>query len=101
MKCPKCGNELEEGKLLCEQCGEEIKIVPDFYIELEAQMDETISNIVENISVDENSQQDAEADEPQKTEADEQKVSEIIIRSTVLYILVKKRSLQFFQHLQL
>ena len=72
MKCPKCGNELEEGKLLCEQCGEEIKIVPDFDIELEAQMDETISNIVENISVDENSQQDAEADEPQKTEADEQ-----------------------------
>ena len=51
MKCPKCGNELEEGKLLCEQCGEEIKIVPDFDIELEAQMDETISNIVENISV--------------------------------------------------
>ena len=72
MKCPKCGNELEEGKLLCEQCGEEIKIVPDFDIELEAQMDETISNIVENISVDENSQQVAEADEPQKTEADEQ-----------------------------
>ena len=72
MKCPKCGNELEEGKLLCEQCGEEIKIVPDFDIELEAQMDETISNIVENISVDEYSQQDAEADEPQKTEADEQ-----------------------------
>ena len=58
MKCPKCRNELEEGKLLCEQCGEEIKIVPDFDIELEAQMDETISNIVENISVDENSQQD-------------------------------------------
>ena len=72
MKCPKCGNELEEGKLLCEQCGEEIKIVPDFDIELEAQIDETISNIVENISVDENSQQVAEADEPQKTEADEQ-----------------------------
>ena len=43
MKCPKCGNELEEGKLLCEQCGEEIKIVPDFDIELQSQKDETIS----------------------------------------------------------
>ena len=34
MKCPNCGNELEEGKLLCEHCGEEVKIVPDFDIEL-------------------------------------------------------------------
>ena len=71
MKCPKCGNELEEGKLLCEQCGEEIKIVPDFDIELETQMDETISNIVENISVDEISQQDMETDGHQKTDAEE------------------------------
>ena len=83
MKCPKCGNELEEGKLLCEQCGEEIKIVPDFDIELEAQMDETISNIVENISVDENSQQDAEADEPQKTEADEQEDADDLKETTI------------------
>ncbi len=82
MKCPKCGNELEEGKLLCEQCGEEIKIVPDFDIELEAQMDETISNIVENISVDENSQQVAEADEPQKTEADEQEDADDLKRKS-------------------
>lgn len=49
MKCPKCGNELEEGKLLCERCGEEIKIVPDFDIELEAQMNETISSMAEDI----------------------------------------------------
>ena len=83
MKCPKCGNELEEGKLLCEQCGEEIKIVPDFDIELEAQMDETISNIVENISVDENSQQVAEADEPQKTEADEQEDADDLKETTI------------------
>ena len=34
MKCPKCGNELEEGKLLCEKCGEEIQIVPDFENEI-------------------------------------------------------------------
>ena len=27
MKCPNCGNELKEGNLLCEHCGEEVKIV--------------------------------------------------------------------------
>ena len=30
MKCPKCGNEIEDGKLYCGVCGEEIRIVPDF-----------------------------------------------------------------------
>ena len=30
MKCPNCGAEMEEGKLYCEHCGEDIHIVPDF-----------------------------------------------------------------------
>lgn len=30
MKCPKCGKTLPEGKLFCENCGEEINIVPDY-----------------------------------------------------------------------
>ena len=30
MKCPNCGEELKEGYLYCEKCGEEIMIVPDF-----------------------------------------------------------------------
>ena len=38
MKCPKCGNQLSEGKLLCEKCGEEVKYVPDFDIELEHEL---------------------------------------------------------------
>ena len=50
MKCPNCGKEIEEGKLLCEHCGEEIKIVPDFDIELEAQLNETINNMAEDIT---------------------------------------------------
>ena len=50
MKCPSCGKEIEEGKLLCEHCGEEIKIVPDFDIELEAQLNETINNMAEDIT---------------------------------------------------
>ncbi len=49
MKCPKCGNELDEGKLLCEKCGEEIKYVPDFDIELENQLKESISTMMEDM----------------------------------------------------
>ena len=29
MVCPKCGAEMPEGALLCEKCGEEIRVVPD------------------------------------------------------------------------
>lgn len=45
MKCPNCGNLIPEGKLLCEHCGEEINIVPEFDIEIEAQINETLGNI--------------------------------------------------------
>lgn len=46
MKCPKCGNELKEGHLICEQCGEEIRIVPDFEPEIENSITETLSTLV-------------------------------------------------------
>lgn len=41
---------MEEGKLLCEKCGEEVKIVPDFDIELEARLKESISSMIEEIA---------------------------------------------------
>ena len=30
MKCPKCGETLEDGAVYCDHCGEEIHIVPSF-----------------------------------------------------------------------
>ena len=45
MKCPNCGNELKEGHLICEICGEEIQIVPDFEPEIENRMTETLSTL--------------------------------------------------------
>lgn len=30
MKCSRCGNEIEEGKLFCSICGQEVQLVPDF-----------------------------------------------------------------------
>lgn len=58
MKCPKCGRELEEGKLLCENCGEEVKIVPEFDIELEDKLKETISSMLKNITAEEQGEDD-------------------------------------------
>lgn len=73
MKCPKCGNELDEGKLLCEKCGEEIKYVPDFDIELEEQLKESISTMLEELSEEEPQKketkyEDFEADDDLKDE---------------------------------
>lgn len=45
MKCPQCGNELKEGHLICEKCGEEIRIVPDFEPEIENSITETLSTL--------------------------------------------------------
>ena len=48
MKCPNCGMELAEGKLYCEQCGEDIHIVPDFEPEVESTMAESLGHVFEN-----------------------------------------------------
>lgn len=45
MKCPHCGNEMIEGHLICEVCGEEIRIVPDFEPEIENSITETLSTL--------------------------------------------------------
>ena len=49
MKCPNCGAEMEEGKLYCEHCGEDIHIVPDFEPEVEYNMEQTMSDIVKEM----------------------------------------------------
>ena len=46
MKCPHCGHEMPDGYLLCEKCGEEIQIVPDFEPEIENSITETLSTLV-------------------------------------------------------
>ena len=41
---------MEEGKLLCEYCGYEVKIVPEFDIELEDRLKESISSMMEDMA---------------------------------------------------
>ncbi len=46
MKCPVCGNEIKDEQLYCEYCGYEIRIVPDFEPEIENNIQETMSGVV-------------------------------------------------------
>lgn len=66
MKCPNCGNELKEGYLICEKCGEEIQIVPDFEPEIENSITETLSTLAalqEGEDTQVKSQEDEETEE--------------------------------------
>lgn len=47
MKCPNCGYEMQENSLYCENCGEDIHIVPDFEPEIELNIDSIISEIAD------------------------------------------------------
>ncbi len=49
MKCPNCGADIPVGLLYCEQCGEDIHIVPDFEPEVELNIEQTISGIAKDI----------------------------------------------------
>lgn len=72
MKCPKCGNELAEGKLLCEKCGEEVKYVPDFDIELEDKLKESISSMMEELAEPEPQKRVSEKETYEDFEADDE-----------------------------
>ena len=53
MKCPNCGEEMAEGMLYCEHCGEDIHIVPDYEPELERSMELTMNGILEDLHEEE------------------------------------------------
>ena len=49
MKCPKCGNEIPEGSLFCENCAAEIKIVPVYETRLEEQISISMESVTKAI----------------------------------------------------
>lgn len=94
MKCPHCGNELEEGHLICEKCGEEIRIVPDFEPEIENSITETLSTLAalqEGEDTDHRPQGDgkseAEQSEPQQEEEDVEDDRKIWVIVSIVIIL--------------
>lgn len=49
MICPKCGNEMGEGKMYCEKCGEEIQFVPNYEPEIENSISDVLSDVADQI----------------------------------------------------
>ena len=93
MKCPKCGHELKEGHLICEICGEEIQIVPDFEPEIENSITETLSTLVvlqEGVSGEEILQEDGETGKSrrQKTDKPSETGKKIWVVASLFIILV-------------
>lgn len=85
MKCPNCGNEMEEGHLICEVCGNEIRIVPDFEPEIENSITEALSTLAalqdeeqadkeaETVQEPDEKQEEAEAVDKEKAYREEKK----------------------------
>lgn len=79
MKCPNCGKEIEEGHLICEVCGSEIQMVPDFEPEIENSITETLSTLAalqEERPKNESQQKMQESDEDDEDEADAYEIEE-------------------------
>jgi tetratricopeptide (TPR) repeat protein len=53
MKCPKCGYEIPEGHMYCDNCGMEINFVPDFEPEVENQINATLSEVADELNKEE------------------------------------------------
>lgn len=66
MKCPNCGNEMGEGHLICEVCGNEIRIVPDFEPEIENSITEVLSTLAALQDEEQSDKADKEAEKVQK-----------------------------------
>lgn len=71
MKCPNCGAEMKKDALYCEQCGEDIHIVPDFEPELDDDIQQTIKSIADDIWEQDDSKErlSAETQKPQSKRA--------------------------------
>lgn len=93
MKCPNCGNQLSEGKLLCEKCGEEVKYVPDFDIELEHELRKSISTIMEELVEQEPEKEEyaeKDVDESFATEDLKDKFSDYFPKKKIDFLKEKK-----------
>lgn len=94
MKCPNCGNELKEGHLICEICGEEIQIVPDFEPEIENSITETLSTLValqegedtQEIQPEDEEDEEKEAQEPEET-TESDKTIWVVVSLVLIFVI--------------
>jgi len=53
MKCPVCQHEIKDGQVYCEKCGYEVQIVPEFEAELENNIIENMSEVIQELAPEE------------------------------------------------
>ena len=58
MICPKCGFEIPEGHMYCDNCGAEINFVPDFEPEVENEINATLSGVADELNKEERIKQE-------------------------------------------
>ena len=89
MKCPVWQNEIEDGRLYCGKCGYEIQIVPEFEAELENNIMENMSDVINELAPEKD---DALSDEemPEFTDEEEERPSmlDFLFRFIRKHILV-------------
>lgn len=106
MVCQKCGAEIPENCLLCEACGEEIQMVPDFEPEVEDSISETLLNVAEMVTTSEGTS-DEESDDSYDKGYEKQKnyfvlslgcvfVFALIIVTAVLSVKTYQKSAGYF-----
>lgn len=84
MECPNCGNELKEGHLICEKCGYEIQIVPDFEPEIENSITETLSTLA---AMQEGEDTQTAADEAIKDIEDAAESTENVVGNRKMWVM--------------
>ncbi|MBQ6807360.1 MAG: chitobiase/beta-hexosaminidase C-terminal domain-containing protein [Lachnospiraceae bacterium] len=106
MKCPNCGKEIEEGHLICEVCGSEIQMVPDFEPEIENSITETLSTLaaLQDEGQDESIQQemqdmeeDEEVDEAEEKENKRRKLG-IMISTVIVFLIILSTYVLYLHH---
>lgn len=95
MKCPNCGAQMKEGSLYCEQCGEDIHIVPDYEPELDNDIQQTIQNIADDIREDENTEEISDDNGSKNKKI--RKVLPIIL-IVVLFLLIGTAGTMLYQY---
>lgn len=89
MKCQKCGCEIVEGHLYCDNCGEELQIVPVFEPEIENSIIETLSTVAEEIEGKEEPREPVSVSPKKPKEDDEEKKGRMqLLFSLVTFTLV-------------
>lgn len=73
MNCPKCGAKMESGKLYCQICGEEIKIVPDFEPEIENSLHEILTNVADDMAAEMSGKEEYFEETPQEQDVERRK----------------------------